>query len=158
RRIHLDLAGRIPSVTEARDFLDDDRPDKRRLWVERTLRADPDDASYKDAHVNHFTNVWRAWLLAQTAQQRQPDLDPWLRLRLRANVGYDQLVRDLLTRPAGAPGQGSAAVFYQANENKPENLAGSTARLFLGVSLECAQCHDHPFDKWTRNQFWQFAG
>src|SRR5262249_49461825 len=51
-----------------------------------------------------------------------------------------------------------AAVFYQANENKPENLAGSTARLFLGVSLECAQCHDHPFDRWSRNQFWQYAG
>jgi len=68
RRVHLDLAGRIPSVTEARDFLDDDRPDKRRLWVDRILRADPDDPSYKEAYVNHFTNVWRAWLLAQTNQ------------------------------------------------------------------------------------------
>ena len=51
RRLSLDLAGRIPSVTEARDFLDDDRPDKRRLWVERILRADTDDPSYRDAHV-----------------------------------------------------------------------------------------------------------
>src|SRR5713226_10123061 len=66
RRVHLDLAGRIPSVTKARDFLDDDRPDKRRLWVDRILKGDADDSSYKDAHVNHFTNVWRAWLLAQT--------------------------------------------------------------------------------------------
>jgi hypothetical protein len=158
RRVHLDLAGRIPSVTEARDFLDDDRPDKRRLWVERILRADADDPSYRDAHVKHFANVWRAWLLSRTnqANQFQPALEAWLRERVRSNAGYDRLVRDLLTRPAIGPG--SAAVFYQANESKPENLAGSTARLFLGVSLECAQCHDHPFDRWTRQQFWQFAG
>src|SRR4051812_4308157 len=135
RRVHLDLAGRIPSVTEARDFLDDDRPGKRRLWVERILWADPDDPSYRASYVDHFTNVWRAWLLAQTDQQaqpRQPGLEAWLRQRLRANVGYDRLVRELLTQPLAGdggpgPGQGSAAVFYQANENKPENLAGSTA-------------------------------
>jgi hypothetical protein len=165
RRIHLDLAGRIPSVTEVRDFLDDDRPDKRRLWVERILQADADDPSYRDAYVNHFTNVWRAWLLAQTNQQtqfQQPALAAWLRQRLKANVGYDRLVRDLLTQPTGgipaSRTEGSAGVFYQANEFRPENLAGSIARLFLGVKLECAQCHNHPFDPWTRNQFWQFAG
>src|SRR5262249_23174247 len=55
------------------------------------------------------------------------------------------------------PADTSAAAFYQANEFKPENLAGSTARLFLGVKLECAQCHDHPFAKWSRDQFWQYA-
>src|SRR5206468_6896313 len=86
----------------------------------------------------------------------------WLRERLKANVGYDQLVRDLLTQPlAGNQGNDrvpSALVYFQANESKAENLAGSTSRLFLGVKLECAQCHDHPFDKWTRTQFWQFAG
>ncbi len=161
RRLHLDLVGRIPSVTEARDFLDDDRPNKRRLWVERMLRGNPDDLSYTDAYVNHFANVWRAWLLAQTPQQggAPPELEAWLRQRLRANVGYDRLVRDLLAPPtAGGPAEGSAAAFYQANEFKPENLAGSTARLFLGVKLGCAQCHDHPFDRWTRTQFWEFAG
>ena len=158
RRVHLDLAGRIPSVTEARDFLDDDRPDKRRLWVERILKADVDDSSYKDAYPSHFSNVWRAWLLARTNQSgsfSQPALETWLKHRLRTNVGYDQLVRDLITQQPGGPG--SAAVFYQANESKPENLAGSTSRLFLGVDLACAQCHNHPFAKWTRNQFWQYA-
>src|SRR3954454_21490977 len=81
RRVHLDLAGRIPSVTEARDFLDDDRPNKRRLWVERILQADADDSSYRDAYVNHFANLWRAWLLSQTSQAAsfsQPALETWL--------------------------------------------------------------------------------
>ena len=67
RRINLDLAGRIPSITEIRDFLDDDRPDKRRLWVERILRSDADDASYHDAYVNHFANIWRAWRMCVPA-------------------------------------------------------------------------------------------
>src|SRR5215831_17878162 len=71
RRVHFDLAGRIPSITEIRDFLEDDRPDKRRLWVDRILDADPDDAAYRDAHAGHFANVWRAWLLAQTNQLAQ---------------------------------------------------------------------------------------
>jgi hypothetical protein len=168
RRVHLDLAGRIPSVTEIRDFLEDDRPDKRRLWVDRILQADPEDSSYRDAYVNHFANVWRAWLLTQTNQQaliQQPVLESWLRQALKSDAGYDRLVRDLLTQQAG-PGQrainpldmtASVAAFYAANEFRPENLAGSTARLFLGLKLECAQCHNHPFDKWTRDQFWEFA-
>src|SRR5262249_53549512 len=55
------------------------------------------------------------------------------------------------------PTEGSTQAFYIANENKPENLAGSTSRLFIGVKLECAQCHDHPFARWTRKQFWEYA-
>jgi hypothetical protein len=176
RRVHLDLAGRIPSVTEIRDFLDDDRPDKRRLWVDRILQADPDDLTYRDAYVNHFANVWRAWLLGQANQPafnqqvvfNQRSFELWLQQRLRNNVGYDQLVRDLLTQELGIffggnPGKGksrsdpTAIPFYLANEFRAENLAGSTARLFLGVSLECAQCHDHPFAKWSRSQFWEYA-
>ena len=166
RRVHLDLAGRIPSITEIRDFLDDDRPDKRRLWVDRILQADPDDLSYRDAYVNHFANVWRAWLLGHANQQalfQQPGLELWLRQRLRANLGYDQLVGGLLTQEPGNINRrfdsrdATASAFYLANELRPENLAGSTARLFLGVTLECAQCHDHPFAKWSRKQFWEYA-
>src|SRR5262249_47386815 len=83
--------------------------------------------------------------------------------------GYDQLVRDLLTQPsAGGPGipvavpvgataDASPAAFFQANDFRAENLAGSTARLFLGVSFECAQCHNHPFAEWTRDPFWEYA-
>jgi hypothetical protein len=164
RRVSLDVVGRIPSITEIRDFLDDDRPDKRRLWVDRMLLADPDDPSYRDAYSNHFANVWRAWLLVQTNQQalfQQPELEQWLRQRLKANLGYDQLVRDLLTqepvfRPAGRM-DGTASAFYLANDFQPESLAASTARLFLGVKLECAQCHKHPFAQWTRDQFWEYA-
>jgi hypothetical protein len=162
RRVHLDLAGRIPDVTAIRDFLDDERADKRRIWVEELLR--------QPSYAEHFANIWRAVLLANTTNQQVafqvPSLEGWLLKRFKQNVPYDRLVRELLSTSAGVgpgrfavpdPNGDSAAVYFQANENKAENLAGSTSRIFLGVKLECAQCHDHPFDKWTRAQFWQYA-
>lgn len=164
RRVHLDLAGRIPSIVEIRDFLDDPRPDKRRRWVDRILQGDADDLAYREAYSNHFANLWRDWLLAQTnreALSQQADLEQWLRQRLKANMPYDQLVRELLTQPPIARRldvqNGTAAGFYQANGFQAENLAANTARLFLGLKLECAQCHAHPFASWTREQFWSYA-
>ncbi|HEX5272007.1 MAG TPA: DUF1553 domain-containing protein, partial [Gemmataceae bacterium] len=77
-------------------------------------------------------------------------LESWLGKQVKANTHYDRLVRGLLT-------DAEAAGFYLANENKPENLAGRTSRLFLGVKLECAQCHNHPFARWKRTQFWEYA-
>jgi hypothetical protein len=78
--------------------------------------------------------------------------DDWLAARLQARVPYDQLVRDLLIAAGPTP-----RTFLTANEGKPENLAAGTARAFLGINLDCAQCHNHPFARWTRDQFWQTA-
>ncbi len=160
RRVYLDLTGRIPAVSEAHAFLRDPAPDKRRKLVEQLLHS--------GAHVNHFTNIWRADLLASANAQQAPffaqQLEPWLREKLRANTPYDQMVRELMTTPLTGnnprnpvPVGPSAAAFFQANELKSENLAASTSRLFLGVQLQCAQCHNHPFAKWKREQFWEYA-
>jgi hypothetical protein len=162
RRLSLDLLGRTPSITELQDFLDDDRADKRSLWIDELLK--------EDGYSDHFTNIWRSWLMAQTNQQaqfQQPALEAWVRRRLKSNIAYDQIIKELLTGQPGAGNQlvgfpqqqggESPAAFFQANENKPENLAGATARLFLGIKVECAQCHNHPFDKWTKTQFWEYA-
>jgi hypothetical protein len=164
RRLYLDLAGRIPPYSEVRDFLADASTGKRERVTEQLLES----ANY----VRHFTNVWRTLLLPQNNNNPQAQLfllsfDNWLRKRIRDNVPYDRLVTELLTSAtqAGAPRRNMMAgrnqevpvAFYEANERKPENLAASATRLFLGVKLECAQCHDHPHDKWTRNQFWEFA-
>src|SRR5262249_31554553 len=104
--------------------------------------------------------VWRTWLLPPSVN---PQLfftpttgDPWLARTFKGERGYDRAVRELLTAPAFG-GDGGIAQFYQANEFKPENLAGNTARVFLGVSLECARCHDHPCESWKRQQFWEYA-
>jgi hypothetical protein len=165
RRVYLDLAGRIPRAMDVRDFLQDADPNKRQRLVESLLES--------PNYVSHFTNVWRALLLPQANNQQIQFLvggfEGWLRERLRDNTPYDQMVRELLTTPmtsAGMPGgprsgfdpnKPSPIAFYQASELKPENLAGATSRLFLGVKLECAQCHDHPHASWTRKQFWDYA-
>jgi hypothetical protein len=150
RRLSLDLNGRIPSVVQLNDFLDDTRPDKRHLWIDELLDG-PDNA---DLYVRHFTNYWRRLLLDRSSQQSgvlAAQIEGWVRNHLKANTPYDRLVRDLLTNR-------EAAGFYRANENKPENIAGNTARLFLGVKLECAQCHDdRSGGPWKRTQFWEFA-
>jgi hypothetical protein len=163
RRIYLDLAGRVPSVTEARAFLKDARPDKRARLVEQLL-ASP-------RYVTHFANVWRALLIPEAnnnflVRLQQENFEGWLKKRVASNTGYDQLARDLITAPISAQGFGALyggageptpLAFYSAKEFLPENLAAGTARVFLGVSVECAQCHNHPFAKWKREQFWSFA-
>jgi hypothetical protein len=161
RRVYLDLAGCIPSIIDVRDFLDDTRPNKRCLWVEMIL--DGKKPSRKpDAYHQHFANVYRAWILSrvnsENASAFAPGLETWLRERLKANTPYDRLVREMIAN-APADGNGmSGSVYYQINENKPENLAASTSRLFLGVKLECAQCHDdRSGGNWSQEQFWSFA-
>jgi hypothetical protein len=165
RRIYLDLTGRIPDATEARHFLDDKSPDKRAKLIEKLL--DPKSPHY----ANHFTEVWRSLLLPEAGTSLQarfqlPSFKAWLRERLASNTAYDAMVRELLTAPLG-PSQGSGvgfgdsepspAAFYTAKDLMPENLAAAATRVFLGVKLECAQCHDHPFASWKRDQFWSFA-
>ncbi|MCS6975384.1 MAG: DUF1549 and DUF1553 domain-containing protein [Gemmatales bacterium] len=164
RRIYLDLAGRIPTVSEVRQFFDDPDPDKRRRVVDRLL-ASP-------GYVNHFANVFRsAWLpeldnaaeLAFTAQ----GFDAWIRSRLAENTPYDRLVRELLTvsansrrPPVAVPPnrmEATPIAFFTSKEAKPENLAAATARMFLGIRLECAQCHNHPTAQWKQEQFWSYA-
>jgi hypothetical protein len=98
----------------------------------------------------------------------QPGFEAWLRLKFRANAPYDKLVRELLISPISAdpqapepvlrdPTKPNALAFFAVKDAKAENLAAATARVFLGVQIECAQCHDHLFGRWERNQFWQTA-
>ena len=162
RRAYLDLTGRIPAVWEVREFLDDAKPDKRERLIERLLQ--------NPRYAIHFANVLRAWMLPDAGSQQVrfliPSFEGWLRDRLRENTPYDRLVREILTLPvASGPGrrlpgnddEPSPLAFLQASQLRPENLASSTSRIFLGVKLECAQCHNHPFARWSRKQFWEYA-
>jgi hypothetical protein len=147
RRLYLDLTGRIPSVAQVRRFLKDPAPDKRQRLIDQLLDS--------GAYVQHFTNVWRAVLLPDNVAASEngnfrAGFEAWLRKHLAENTPYDQLVREII-QPGGP------RAFYLARENKPENLAAATSRLFLGVKLECAQCHRHPFAPWSREQFWGLA-
>jgi len=162
RRVYVDIAGRIPAVAEARAFLNDKSPDKRRRLVSKLLDS--------PRYVTHFTNFWRAVLLPEATSSFQarflvPGFETWLRKYLVKNAGYDEMVRDLLTAPINPQGfrgrlaasEPTPIAFYLVKELRPENLASGVTRTFLGVRLECAQCHNHPFAGWKREQFWNFA-
>jgi hypothetical protein len=167
RRVSLDLIGRVPRLNkDLYDWLAEKSPTKRRQAVQGMLDS--------GRYAEHFTNVWRRMLIPPgnnlEAQALARNFDPWLLKQFRENVPYDVMVRELLTTPLAAstqpaqPGAQPAArmpvtpiAFYQVNESKPEMLAASAARLFLGVKIECAQCHNHPFQAWTRDQFWELA-
>ncbi len=161
RRVYLDVSGRIPPVSELRQFLDSDDPHKRSKFVDRLLHG--------PAHTVHFTSVLSAIMMPEAESDLQArflaqGFNAWLREKLAADTPYDELVHDLLSTPVASStafnpyqGQLSPAGFYRAKQLKPEELAAGVARTFLGVRIECAQCHDHPFDSWKREDFWSFA-
>ncbi len=155
RRVYLDLTGRIPTVAEARAFIDDRSSDKRSNLVARLVRS--------AAYARHWATVWRREWIPQADQLQPPlvdDLERWIADRLRAGVGYDRIVLDLLVAsPTPGTSEDTATPFslLTASEFKPESLAANTTRAFLGINLDCAQCHNHPFARWTREQFWQTA-
>ena len=157
RRVSLDLIGRIPGIAEIREFEADSRPDKRARLVQRLL-SDPDDpARLSPLAAEHFARVWRRVLLppGSTGIASAPQLESWLRDQLAQNVRYDQMVRKLVV----ARGEESRQeqVFYQAIGATPEAEATEFSRIFLGVRIGCAQCHDHPFAAWRQRDFWGMA-
>ncbi len=149
-------------LAEVRKFLADPSPDKRQRLVDSLLES--------PAFIGHLTNVYRSTMLPEAGGDFQllalvPGFEAWLRERLLANVGYDKLVRELLTAEIAGSMYGAQTMtanagpiaFFRAKDVKPENLAAGTSRLFLGVRLECAQCHNHPFAKWKQEEFWSLA-
>lgn len=162
RRVYLDLLGTIPSVAKTRDFLNDPAPDKRKRLVEQ-LTAEPKSAA-------HLSRVWRRIMVpggspnAVMAMQ----FEPWLRQQFAARVPFDEFARRLLTAKGtanfvfAAPGAnpqtpGSPVAFYMAVGNTPDSLASSFSRVFLGVRIGCAKCHNHPFADWRQEDFWGMA-
>jgi len=167
RRASLDLAGKTPLVNDVRKFLADPSPEKRVRAIERLLDS--------PGYANQMTSMYIDLLMpeAKTDFQRRyliPTMDRWLRNNFAKNTPYDKMVHELVSLPMkndpnrmyyyqfyNSGGKGTPLPFYFAKQGKPEELATSVARVFLGVRLECAQCHDHPFGKWTREEFWSQA-
>lgn len=152
RRAFLDLTGRIPRVSETRTFLDDAAPNKREQLIGDLLE--------RPGHPSHLADVWCRFLLPDTAAVNQIDgsnaFESWMRNRFAENRSYAEIVRELLLA-TGEPNESGPVLFYTSLELKPEKVAASTSRAFLGIQIQCAQCHNHPFDKWTQNDFWGYA-
>lgn len=151
RRLSLDLAGSVPTVSHTREFLAEESPDKRAQLIERLLSS--------PATVNHLAETWRNAMLPTNASpelfRNSAGMHNWLREQFSNNMRYDRIVSDLVA--ATGSEQDGPALFFTALELEPKKIAASTARIFLGLQIECAECHDHPFDDWKQTDFWGYA-
>lgn len=151
RRASLDLRGVIPRVSEVRHFLADETPDKRAQLV-RNLLNSPRSAT-------HLATVWHNRILPAGTEEMHPvesqGLQKWLRTKFAKNTRYDNLVAGLLLA-SGAEELGPA-LYFRANDVEPEKIAASVSDLFLGVKLQCAMCHDHPYSEYSQQDFWGLA-
>ena len=150
RRAHLDVIGRLPTPDEARAFLADSSADKRARLVDRLL----DRPEYAD----HWANKWMDLLRPNPYRvgiKAVLNLDGWIRDVFRSNLPYDEFARRVVTAKGSTFDPGAATIFRDRRE--PQEIAPMLSQLFLGVRLDCAKCHHHPFEPIGQEQFYEFA-
>jgi hypothetical protein len=151
RRATLDIGGRMPTLAETEKFLADKSADKREAFVETLLRS-PDYADY-------FANKWTA--LLKNRRDSPADITAnfaffsWMRDGLLANKPYDQMVRELLAATGTILGNPPVAWYKRVKD--PKEQIEDVAQLFLGVRMQCAQCHHHPFERWSQDDYYSLT-
>jgi hypothetical protein len=151
RRLYLDAIGTLPTPDEVRAFLADPSPDKRKKAVEAVL-ARPEYADYRALQ-------WADVLLLdrdKLGDRGAYEFHRWLREQFAHNRPYDRWVRELVTA-SGPSGRNGPVNFYRAVKT-PEEATKALSQAFLGLRMECAQCHHHPFEKWSQDDFYGLAG
>jgi len=150
RRVYLDVLGILPTPDEVRGFLADPSPARRDHVIDR-LVVRPE---FYDLWALKFADVLRSnGRLIQTKGAYV--FHRWIREHLERNQPMDQLVRELLTSD-GSTFKNPATNYYRISRD-PESAVETTAQLFLGVRIQCAKCHNHPFERWTQDDYYGFA-
>ena len=152
RRVYLDLIGLPPTPEEARTFLEN--PEKSRLKRGRLI----DQLMNRTEFVDHWALKWGDLLQSNRKYLGEKGtwaFRQWIRDSIASNKPYDEMVRELVTA-TGSTYQNPAANFFRVNDD-PKLAMQSTTQIFMGVRMVCAQCHDHPFEKWTQTQYYQLA-
>lgn len=150
RRAYLDLLGVLPTVEEARAFVAESLPDKRARLIDRLF----DRPEYADQWAMKWSDLLRNEERALDRKGVQ-NFHHWIRQGIVENKPLDQFVRELLSA-RGSTYTSPATNYYRANR-EPVVRGEATAQLFLGVRLQCAQCHNHPFDRWTQDDYYGWA-
>ena len=151
RRAFLDVIGTLPTSTEARRFLSDPSADKRAKLVDALL----DRSEYADYWAMKWSDLLKADKLKITPQGTV-GLTRWLRKQFQTNRPYDEFVREILTIQGAVQGESPAAFFKSLDQ--PEVTSRAVSQLFLGVRIECAQCHHHPSERWSQDDYAGLAG
>ena len=153
RRIYLDIAGRIPTIEEAEKFHGSKYEHKRERLVDELLNGE----GYVSNHYNFWADVLRINRgLSTGASAAEAAYQLWLKGALRDNKPYNEFVFDLVSS-RGYIWDNGAVAYYQRDRGMPLDNMSNTVRTFLGTRLECAQCHDHPFDTWTQMDYFKMA-
>ena len=151
RRVHVDITGTLPTAEESEAFLADPDPEKRNKVIDRLL----DSPQYAD----FFANKWN--LVLRNKKRQNDDLSGtykfyrWIWLSLYENKPYDQFVREIVAA-AGDAAYNPPVIWYR-EVNETNEQVEDTAQLFLGLRIQCARCHHHPFEKWSQNDYYGFA-
>src|SRR5579872_4421253 len=152
RRIHFDLAGTVPSAREVTLFGLDPDPQKREKVIERLLKS--------EEYSHNWAEYWRdvIFLRATDLKSRivEGAFEKWMSDRIRDNEGWDKIVTTLLTASGPVADHGETGLIF-AHGGQADELAAESSRIFLGIQIQCANCHDHPSDKWKRQQFHALA-
>jgi hypothetical protein len=152
RRASLDLVGRQPTPAEIEAFLADAAPDKREAVIERLL-ADP-------AWATNWARYFRDVILYRRSDERAiamaRPLETFLAGHLAKDAAWDRIAREMITA-TGVPSQSGATAIIMAQMGETSDIAAEVSRVFTGVQIQCAQCHDHFTDRWKREQFHAFA-
>lgn len=160
RRAYLDAIGTLPKPEEIQEFLKSDDPRKREKLIDRLLglTGDPGLDTYNDFYAAYWTLKWSDLIRNNSrdlGDQGMWALHNWIKEAFRKNLPMDQFVRELVTAKGSIYSNGPAN-YFRVNKNANE-LAESTAQLFLGLRLTCAQCHHHPFEKYSQDDYYSFA-
>ncbi len=152
RRVSIDLTGLPPTANQVRDFLADQTPmqEKRNRKIDELIAS--------EAFVEHWTNKWSDLLQVNSkflGKEGAASFRDWIKNSIATNKPYDQFVREIITATGSNREQPQAA--YYKILRTPEDLVENTTHLFLGVRFNCNKCHDHPFEKWTQDQYFETA-
>jgi hypothetical protein len=163
RRVYLDILGRIPSVDELTWFTSSRSATKRKDLVELLL----DDEQYLDEYARNWTTIWTNILIGRSGGTERnsltsrPGMQEYLRDSFARNKPYDKMVEELVTATgSNAPGTAefNGAVNFLAMKVNDEDgtlATAATARIFMGLQVQCTQCHNHPFNSWKQQKFWE---
>jgi hypothetical protein len=150
RRVHLDIIGRLPTPKEAEEFLTDSQKDKRTRLIDNLLA--------RREYADHWANKWADLLRPNPYRvgiKAVYNFDGWIRDSFRQNKPYDQFVRELITSKGSSYRDGATVLFRDRRE--PEEATTIICQLFLGIRLDCAKCHHHPFEIWSQDDFYSMA-
>jgi hypothetical protein len=164
RRVYLDLIGRIPSFDEQANFAKDKSPDKRLALVTRLLN----DEQHTEEYASHWATIWTNILIGRNGGMEERSLidrggmQKYLRDGFATNKPYNTMVYELVTATGstkpGTEGFNGATNFLamKVNDENGVQATAAVSKIFLGLQVQCTQCHNHPFNQWKQQKFWEF--